>query len=174
MGSYFDGKSYQWTERMNTNDITSFTISAGDRPGFEANCDFSVLRIRNCLHGSRDGWMLSKYPKEYFEPREIKLQEIDAAKLKRHLASCNFFAWETPVHYVENHDAPGFFVEKQFSCVFSNGKKFTCLKPEDTEFAQLVSMLREMAAQNAAEADRAFVRRILEDTEKKKSRFIGW
>lgn len=156
MGSYFDGVAYQWTDRMKTDDIISFSISAGDRPVFEANCDFSVLTVRNCLHGSRDGWMASKYPKRFFDPKEIMLRETDTEKIKRHLANMDFSNWKTPAYYVENHDAPGFFVEKRFSCVFTNGKKFTCLGPENEEFDQLVSMLHKIAVQNSAKAGRAF------------------
>lgn len=173
MGSYFDGKSYQWTRFLDKGSIVSFSISCGNRPVLEANCDFSVLRIRNCLHGSRDGWMQSRYPKGYFEPMEIKLREADAAKLRRQLDSCNFFDWKTPVHYVENHGAPGFSVDKRFCCTFADGKQFLCLKPQNEEFDHLICLIRKIAESNAEAKDRDFVQRMLEDTQKK-TKQIYW
>lgn len=115
MGSYFDGTGYRWTNQMNAGDIVFFSISAGDKPVFEAECDFSTLRVRNCLHGSRDGWMQRFYPKRFFTPKDIRLRKNDAQKLKRYLTDCDFSTWETPAHYVVNHGAPGFHVNARFS-----------------------------------------------------------
>lgn len=173
MGSYFGGVAYQWTEQVRPDDITSFSISVGDRPVFEAECDFSILRVHNCLHFSRDGWMQDKYPKGYFDTKEIRLRETDVAKIKCHLSGIDFSTWKTPAYYVENHDAPGFFVEKKFSCVFSNGKKFTCLEPENEEFDHLIGMIRKIAESNVEAKDRDFVQRMLEDT-RKKTKQIYW
>lgn len=173
MGSYFEDVAYQWTPAMDRNDIVSFSLSAGDRPVFSVNCDFSSLTIRNSLHGSRDGWRQSQYPSDYFEPREIALNTEDIRRLRNFFENCDFSAWETPVHYVENHDAPGFSVDKSFCCTFSDGKRFTCLDPDNAEFERLVSLLREMAGNNAKKEDQAFVQRMLDDTEKK-AKQIYW
>lgn len=173
MGSYFEDVSYQWTRFMDKNDMVSFSISAGDRPVFEARCDFTHLYIRNCLKGSRDGWMQSHYPNDYFEPREIKLNSKDVQDLQVFFESCDWLAWTTPVHYVENHDAPGFSVNKRFRCTFADGKQFVCLDPDNAEFEQLVPMLRKMAEKNAREEDQAFIKRMLQDTEKKEKQ-IFW
>lgn len=166
MGSYFENVSYQWTPCMDGRKVVSFSVSAGDRPVFEASCDFTKLYIRNCLKGSRDGWMQSQYPKDYFEFREIKLNSVDIQELRRFLKSCDWSGWKTPVHYVENHDAPGFSVSKCFQCTFSDGKQFVCLKPENPEFDSLLSWIRRVAKVNAAPEDRTFVQRLLTDTEK--------
>ena len=82
MGSYMDDVAYQWTPRMDEKKITSFSLSAGDRPVFSASCDFSSLTIRSALNGSRDGWMQSRYPSGYFEPRSIRLCQADIDSLK--------------------------------------------------------------------------------------------
>lgn len=175
MGSYFDGVAYQWNPNMQKEDIVSFSISTGDRPVFEANCDFSHLRIRNCLNGSRDGWMQSQFPDDYFEPKEVELEESDVLKIKNHLENCDFSTWETPSHYAENQimGACGFHVDETFTCRLANGRKFTCLKPENAEFKQLVSMMREIAGANAKKEDQKFVQRMLDDTEKKEKQ-IYW
>lgn len=173
MGSYFEDVAYQWTPAMDRNDIVSFSLSAGDRPVFSVNCDFSSLTIRNSLHGSRDGWRQSQYPSDYFEPREIALNTEDIRRLRNFFENCDFSAWKTPVHYVENHDAPGFSVDKNFRCTFADGKQFACLDPDNAEFEHLVSLVREIAGNNAKKEDRAFVQRMLEDTEKKEKQ-IYW
>lgn len=173
MGSYFGDVSYQWTRFMDKNDIVSFSVSAGDRPVFSANCDFSNLIIRNCFHGSRDGWMQSQYPSNYFEPREVALEDEDIQRLRDFFNSCNFSTWRTPVHYVENHEAPGFSVDESFRCTFADGKQFACLDPDNAEFEHLVSLVREIAGNNSKKEDQAFVQRMLEDTEKKEKQ-IYW
>ena len=43
MGSFFEKISYQWTPCMDEKDIVSFSVSARDRPVFEASCDFAKL-----------------------------------------------------------------------------------------------------------------------------------
>ena len=167
MGSGMAGVYYQWDSlRMNPNDIVSFSISVGDRPVFESSCDFTHLRIRNCLKGSRDGWMQSHYPKDYFVPRNIPLTDEDRQQLQNLLSSCHFSRWETPIHYVENHHAPGFCVDKSFTCTFSNCRQFICLDPNNEEFEELVSQIRKIAKSNAKQEDRDFVQRMLADTEK--------
>ena len=173
MGSYFDGISYQWTHEMRRENIYSFSVSCGNRPVFSASCDFSKLTVRNCLHGSRDGWMQSRYPKDYFEPKDTSLEGEDVGKLRRYLESCNFFAWKTPTHYVENHDAPGFSVEKSFRCTFVDGKQFVCLDPNHAEFDQLIALLRELAEKRASQKDKPFIERMLEDTGRKE-KHIYW
>ena len=173
IGSYFENVSYQWTPYMDEKEIASFSISAGDRPVFSANCDFSRLTIRNALNGSRDGWMQSQYPSNYFEPRSIRLCETDIDKLRDFFRNCDFSVWETPVRYVENHDAPGFSVKQRFTCTFPDGRKFTCLDPDNTEFERLVALLREMAGRNARPEDQAFIQTMLKDTEKKQKQ-IYW
>ena len=173
MGSYFENVSYQWTRFMDKNDIVSFRVSAGDRPVFEASCDFTHLRIRNCLNGSRDGWMQSQYPSDYFEPRDLPLRKEDIQQLQTLFKNINFSAWATPVHYVENHDAPGFFVNKCFRCTFADGKQFVCLDPDNTEFQRFVSIIREMVRNNGKKEDQAFIQRMLKDSEKKEKQ-IFW
>lgn len=173
MGSYFEDVSYQWTQFMDKNDIVSFSVSAGDRPVFEASCDFIHLHIRNCLNGSRDGWMRARYPAGYFEPRNLLLGKEDIQRLMDFIKNCDFFSWKTPAYCVENRNAPGAFVEKRFCCTFANGKKFACLNPDNAEFKHLVSLVREMAGNNAEKRDRTFVQRMLEDTEKK-TKQIYW
>ena len=173
MGSYMDNIAYQWTPRMDEKKITSFSLSTGDRPVFSASCDFSSLTIRNALNGSRDGWMQSRYPGGYFEPRSIRLCAADIDSLRDFFRRCDFSAWETPVHYVENHDAPGFSVKQRFTCTFSDEKGFTCLDPDNAEFERLVTLLREMAARNAKPEDQTFVQAMLKDTEKKRKQ-IYW
>ena len=96
--SALEDVSYQWTQFMDEKDIAFFSISTGNRPVFEANCDFAHLRIRNCLNGSRDGWMQSQYPQDYFEPREITLEERDVQRLLDFFKNCNFSEWKTPEH----------------------------------------------------------------------------
>ena len=173
MGSYIDGTAYQWTRSMDRSSSVSFSLSSGDRPVFSANCDFSSLKIRNALNGSRDGWMQPQYPSNYFEPRNIPLSGTDIGRLKDFFNNCDFSAWETPVHYVENHDAPGFSVKQRFTCTFPDGRKFTCLDPDNAEFEQLVTMLKEMAGRNARAEDQAFVQAMLKETEKKQ-KHIYW
>ena len=112
--SSFGDVSYQWTQFMDENNIAFFFISTGKRPVFEAKCDFTHLHIRNCLNGSRDGWMQSQYPQDYFEPREITLVDADRKRLRSFFRHCNFSEWKTPVHYAENYGAPGFHVDKSF------------------------------------------------------------
>lgn len=169
MGSYFDDTAYQWNADMRSEDIVSFFLSTGNRPVLEARCNFSDLQIRNCLNGSRDGWMQSQYPKDYFEPKTISLDRDDVLKIKEYIKTCDFSAWITPDYYAANQimGACGFHADETFSCQFSNGKKFTCLKPDNPEFKQLVSLLRDLAEKNASEKDRLFIKRMLEDTEKK-------
>lgn len=175
MGSFFDDTCYQWNVNMQKTDIVSFSLSTGNRPVFEANCNFSVLTVRCCLNGSRDGWMQPQYPADYFEPKAVKLENADVSKIKEYINKCNFSAWITPEHYAENQimGACGFHVEKTFTCRFANGRKFTCLKPDNPEFKQLVSLIREMAEKNAKEEDQAFIKRMLQDTEKKEKQ-IYW
>lgn len=173
MGSYFDGKSYQWTERMKSDDITSFSISCGNRPVFSASCDFSAITVRNCLHGSRDGWRQQNYPQDYFEPSQVQLKDADRKAIKAFLEKCDFTKWKTPVHYVENHSAPGFSVDKSFCCTFADGKQFLCLKPQNEEFDHLICMIRKIVGSNAEAKDRDFVQRMLEDTQKK-TKQIYW
>lgn len=173
MGSYFDGVSYQWSLGMKREDIRSFSISCGNRPVFSVICDFSKLTIRNSLHGSRDGWRQSQYPQDYFEPRDVRLEAEDARKLRAVFRNCNFFAWKTPVHYVENHDAPGFSVDKSFRCTFTDGKQFVCLDPNNEEFDYLVTLIREIAEKRASKDDSPFIQRILEDTGRKE-KHIYW
>lgn len=165
MGSYFGNVTYQWTPGMDEKKIVSISVSAGDRPVFEASCDFTNLYIRNCLKGSRDGWMQPHYPEDYFKSREIKLNSRDIQELRRFLESCDWSEWKTPIHYVENHDAPGFSVSRRFQCTFSDGKQFACLAPETPEFDSLLSRIRNAAKANAAPEDKAFVQRMLLDTE---------
>lgn len=165
-GSSFENVSCQWTPCMDENDIVFFSVSTGNRPVFEANCDFAHLRIRNCLNGSRDGWMQSQYPQDYFEPREITLGNADRKRLRAFFRHCDFSEWKTPVHYAENYGAPGFHVDKSFRCGFSDGKQFACLNPSNTEFGELLSLIREIAKNNAPPEDRDFVERMLADTEK--------
>lgn len=167
IGSSIEGIYYQWdTKRMNQNDIVSFSVSAGDRPVFEASCDFTHLRIQNRLKGSRDGWMQSHYPKDYFESRQIPLTDEDRQQLRKLLSDCHFDRWKTPVHYVENTYAPGFTVDKRFTCSFSAYEHFTCLKPDNAEFESLVSLIRKISKANASPEDQDFVQRMLADTEK--------
>lgn len=173
MGSYFENISYQWTRFMDKNDIVSFSISAGDRPVLEASCDFTHLYIRNCLKGSRDGWMQSQYPSDYFEPRNLPLGKENIQRLRDLFKNINFSAWTTPVYYVENHDAPGFSVNKRFCCTFADGKQFICLAPDNAEFERLISLVREIAGNNAGKEDQIFVQRMLEDTDQK-TKQIYW
>ena len=162
----FEDVSYQWTQFMDENDIAFFSISTGNRPIFEAKCDFMRLHIRNCLNGSRDGWMQSQYPKDYFEPREIMLGDEDVQRLQDFFKNCNFSAWKTPVHYAENYGAPGFHVDKSFRCTFTEGKQFACLDPNNDEFEALVSLIRNIAKSNVRSEDLEFVHRMLVETEK--------
>lgn len=167
MGSAMEGTYYRWDpRRMNPDDMVSFSISAGDRPVFEASCDFTHLCIRNCLKGSRDGWMQPHYPEDYFEPREIPLTDKNRQQLRDLLAGFHFSDWETPAYYVENTHAPGFAVDQSFTCTFSEHERFACLKPDPSEFETLVSLIRTIARTNASSADRDFVNRMLMDTEK--------
>lgn len=172
-GNAIKDVSWQWTQFMDENDIAFFSISTGNRPVFEANCDFAHLRIRNCLNGSRDGWMQSQYPQDYFEPLEIPLEERDVQRLRDFFKNCNFSEWKTPEHYIENYDAPGFHVDKRFQCTFSDGKQFLCLDPNNAEFECLVSLIRKTAENNARQEDRDFVSRMLADTEKQ-TKQIYW
>lgn len=173
MGSWFDGAAFQWTPNMDVGRIVSFAISCGNRPVFEAKCDFFTLTVRNCLNGSRDGWRQHDYPEDYFESRQLPLGADAQKAIRAFLKKCNFTEWKTPVHYVENHDAPGFSVEKRFFCTFADGKRFCCLKPENEEFDRLICLLREMIQANARDKDQDFIRRMLEDTEKK-AKQIYW
>ena len=74
---------------------------------------------------------------------------------------------------MENHDAPGFSVEKSFRCTFADGKQFACLDPDNQAFEQLVSLLREIVVSNAAPEDLSFINRMMEDTAKK-TKHIYW
>lgn len=147
MDSYFDDTAYQWNADMRSEDIISFIFSTGNRPVFEARCNFSDLQIRSCLNGSRDGWMQNQYPKNYFKPKTIRLDRNDVLKIKEYIKTCDFSTWITPDYYAANQimGACGFHADETFSCQFSNGKKFTCLKPDNPEFKQLVSLLRAIA-----------------------------
>lgn len=173
MGSYYDGTAYQWTQAMNQKRIVSFFLSTGNRPVFSASCNFSSLTVRSSLHGSRDGWMQNQYPSDYFTPREITLNSSAVRQLRAFLETCDFSTWSTPVHYVENHDAPGFSVEKSFRCTFADGKQFACLDPDNQAFEQLVSLLREIVVSNAAPEDLPFINRMMENTAKK-AKHIYW
>ena len=165
--------SFQWSPSMDPTRIVSFSLSAGDRPVFSANCNFSSLTIRNCLHGSRDGWRQPDYPRDYFDPKQIPLKNTDQHAIRELLEACDFTMWETPEHYIENHDAPGFHVDRSFQCTFADGKQFLCLDPNNTEFEDLLSLVRKITENNARPEDRDFVSRMLADTEKQ-TKQIYW
>jgi len=152
MGSFFDGSTYQWNAQLRWERIAAFSLSTGIRPVCRVDCDFSRLRVQRCLL-SKDGWMQSKFPADYFAPREIKLCKEELVKLKKILKRCHFSRWETPDGYAKNWimGAAGFHVDRLFICQFANGRKFICLKPEREEFEQLVSLVREITGKIALE-----------------------
>lgn len=152
LGSYFNGSTFQWNVRLNWKRITAFSLSTGRMPVYHVECDFSHLRVQNCLQ-SKDGWMQSEFPADFLQPKEMKLRKADSLKLKKFIKSCDFSTWETPSHYAENWitGACGFHAKKMFTCQFANGRKFICLKPEEEDFEQLVSLVREIADKIAPE-----------------------
>jgi len=152
MGSFFDGSTYQWNAWLKGKRIAAFSLSTGVQPVYHVNCDFAHLRVQRSLR-SRDGWMQSKFPADYFAPREIKLCKEERAKLKKILKRCHFSRWETPDGYAKNWimGAAGFHVDRMFICQFANGRRFVCLKPEREEFEQLVSLVKEITGKIAPE-----------------------
>lgn len=158
-----------WTREV------SFPFSSSAEAGrfFPPAVIFSSITVRNCLHGSRDGWRQRDYPQDYFEPKRIQLKAADQKTIRAFLETCNFTKWKTPVHYVENYGAPGFSVDKRFCCTFADGKQFLCLDPQNEEFDHLICLIRKIAESNAEKEDRDFVHRMLEDTQKK-TKQIYW
>ena len=99
--------------------------------------------------------MQSKFPADYFQPKEMELCKADRLSLKKFIESCDFSTWETPSYHAGNWitGACGFHVKEQFICQFANGRRFICLKPEREEFDQLVSLVREITGKRFWEPD---------------------
>lgn len=144
--SFFEGAAYCWKNYFDPEKIVSFSFSSGDGPVVEGECDFETLTLRNCLNGSRDGWMQRLYPKRYFQPRTHRLSPESSGQLRQFLAYCGLELWETPPHYMENHvtQACGFHVSARFACTFRDGRQFICLEPPKEDFAQLVALVEQI------------------------------
>ncbi len=143
LGSYINGISHKWNDvDMHTEDIVSFTITFGDLPIVTARYDGNVIKIKNSINGSRDGWR--SFPEGYFEEKTIKLSEEDKRKLHEQLRTLNFNSFITSPDTLSNIGACGFCISNKFLCHFSDGKGFECLSPDCDDFNALVKIVKSI------------------------------
>lgn len=142
-GSYIGGISHKWIPSdMRAEDIVSFAISFGDLPIVTVRYDGNMMKLKNSINGSRDGWM--SFPKGYFDERTIKLSDEDKNKLHECLRSLDLDSFVTSPDLFRNFGADGFCISNRFLCRFSNGKGFECLSPRCDSFNTLVKVVKSI------------------------------
>ena len=147
-GSYINGISHQWiSSDMQAEDIVNFAISFGNLPIVTVKYGNSVMKVKNSINGSRDGWM--SFPDGYFDERIIKISDDEKRKLYECLKSLDFSSFTTSPDLFRNFGAPGFCISHRFLCRFSNGKGFECLSPHCNDFNVLVDVVRSIIGMNS-------------------------
>lgn len=142
-GSYVGGISHKWdSSDMRAEDIVSFTLSFGDLPIVMVKYDGSVMKVKNSINGSRDGWM--SFPEGFFDEKTIKLSDEDKNRLHDCLRSLNFDLFATSPDLFRNFGAAGFGISNKFLCRFSNGKGFACISPRCDDFNILVEVVKSI------------------------------
>lgn len=142
-GSYICGISHQWIPSdMQAENIVNFAISFGDLPIVTVKYDKSVIKVKNSINGSRDGWM--SFPKGYFDERIIKISKDEKRKLYECLKALDFSSFTTSPDLFRDFVAPGFCISDSFLCRFSNGKGFECLSPHCNDFNVLVDVVQSI------------------------------
>ena len=142
-GSYIGGLSHKWNPSdMRAEDIESFSLSFGNLPIVTVRYDGSVMKVKNRINGSRDGWM--SFPEGYFDEKIIKLSNEDRSKLCECLSSLDFASFTTSPNAFGYLFVPGAGVRHRFFCYFSNGKSFECLYPCCDDFNALVKVVKSI------------------------------
>lgn len=142
-GSYMNGASFKWDpSNMCAKDIVRFDIEFGDCPIISAKYDGCVIKVKNRINGSRDGWM--SFPEGFFYEKCIELSDEDKHTLHKYLSSLNLESFSSSPDLLQNIGAPGFCVNQSFHCYFSNGKSLVCLSPYCDDFNKLVEVVENI------------------------------
>jgi len=138
-GSFIKDVSYRWhPDYMDASEITTFTVLYGDSPRVKITFEESSLKVENQSSNKSFGWY------NFFNSRQIALNDNDLQNLRVLLNKTEFTQWETPLSIVDRLTSPGFRVERAFFCTFSNGRQYKSLAPQLVGFHRLTRLLEEL------------------------------
>lgn len=153
--SFFDGTYFKWNSAlMDAKCIKTFELTYGDCPIVHIKYENGKLAVFRWIDPKDAGMFFSDCGYEgnlralYEDSSDDEIYKLSLKKISElfaRLGKTRFDQWETDKIIIKNYiqKATGFCIHNSFTCSFYNGVTFKCLKPDNSDFKDLVVFLQK-------------------------------